>query len=199
MKKKKFSAWGVLVVFMVFISTIIALIQHNNPLPDYRGSARGQDSSSEVSSKPTQPAIEMVQYTNENPPFTINVPAGWTKIVKSGYMTWVDKASASSFQIQIGASDPAILEVTRDSVAAELAAVGAELVNFYWMDEWNFACMYRTFTEAGSVANIEITAFNKRHIVRFVFMINESYYNQIEPTVAQMIDSFAWDRFEEDN
>ena len=136
-----------------------------------------------------------LSHKNENPPFTVNVPAGWTKIVKNGYTTWVDKASASSFRTQIGVSDAAILEVTRDSVAAELAAVGAEFVNFYWMDEWNFACMYRTFTESGSLANIEITAFNRRHIVRFVFVINEVYYNQLENVVAQMIDSFVWDRF----
>lgn len=195
MRKKKINAWGVIVIFAVFISVIITMVQHNNPLPDYQGSTGGQVSSSEASSESTQPAIEMMQYTNENPLFTVNVPAAWTKVTKNGYTTWVDKASASSFQIQIGKSDPAILEVTRDSVASELAAVGAELVNFYWMSEWDFACMYRVYSETGSTANVEVTAFNKIHIVRFVFVINEVYYSQLESTVALIIDSFAWDRF----
>jgi len=127
----------------------------------------------------------------------VNVPAGWTQIVKGGYVSWVDKASASSFQIQIGVSDPAILEVTRDSVGAELAAVGAEPVNFYWMSEWDFACLYKVLTETGVTNNIEITAFNRRHIVRFVFVINEVYYERLDPTVAAVIDSFAWDRWAE--
>ena len=195
MRKKKFSAWGVLIIFIVFISVIVGMVQHNNPLPDYRGSAGEEVSSTAASSEVATPTVEMTPYTNETPPFTVNVPAGWTKVVKGGYTTWVDKATASSFQIQIGVSDPAILEVTSDSVAAELSAVGAELVNFYWVDEWNFACMYRTFNETGSVANIEITAFNQQHIVRFVFVINESHYNKIESTVALVVDSFKWERF----
>ena len=195
MRKKKFNAWGVLIVFVLFISIVVALVQHNNPLPDYRGGVGGQQSETPTPSQSEPPSVEMAPYTNENPPFTVSVPAGWTKVIKSGYTTWVDKASASSFQIQIGDSDPAILEVTRDSVAAELAAAGAEFVNFYWMDEWNFACMYRTFNESGTQANIEVTAFNQRHIVRFVFVINETYYNRLENTVGLIVDSFAWNRF----
>jgi len=194
-RKKKLNAWGILVIFVIFISVIIALVQHGNPLPDYRGSGGGQETNSLTTNKPEQPPIEIVPYINENPPFTVNVPADWTKIIKGGYVTWVDKASASSFQIQIGLSDPAILDVTRDSVAAELTVAGAELVNFYWITEWDFAAMYRTFSEIGSQANIEITAFNRQHIVRFVFVVNEAYYNQLESTVASVIDSFVWERW----
>ena len=194
-RKRKFSAWGMIVIFIVFISVIVALVQHGNPLPDYQGSGREEVSSTSETSSSPQPTINMTEYANENPQFTVNVPADWTKVVKGGFVTWVDKESASSFQIQIGESNPAILEVTRDSVAAELTSMGAELVNFYWVDEWNFACMYRTFVESGSIANIEITAFNKQHIVRFVFVINETNYTRLESTVALMVDSFSWNRF----
>jgi len=45
------------------------------------------------------------------------------------------------------------------------------------------------------VANIEITAFNQENIVRFVFMVNEEYYSELENIIAQIIDSFVWDRF----
>jgi len=195
MKKKKISAWGILIIFILFIAIIIGIIQHRNPLPDHGGGSGGPTMSSSTPNKSEPPIIEIVPYTNENPPFTVSVPADWTKVVKGGYTTWVDKKTASSFQIQIGDSDPAILEVTRDTVAAELSAIGAELVNFYWIDEWDFACWYRVYTENGTVANIEMTAFNRRHIVRFVFMLNETYYNQLESTVALIIDSFAWDRW----
>ena len=192
MRKKKFSAWGVLVIFIVFITVIVALVQHNNPLPDYRRCIV-----EDVSSAPdvSKSGIKTVAYINESPVFTVDVPADWVKIVKNGYATWIDKASASSFQIQIGESDPAILEVTRESVAAELAAAGTEFVNFYWISEWDFACLYRVYTESGSTANIEITALNQQHIVRFVFVINEAYYTRLENTVAMIVDSFVWERW----
>jgi len=188
MKKRRTNLWGVLIIFIVFVSIIIAIVQHNTH--DHQGNVEGYKSSI-IDSQ----AIEMIQHANESPPLTVNVPADWVRVVQGGHVTWIDRATASSFQIQISESHPAILEVTRNSVAAELAAAGAEFVDFYWMSEWDFAAMYRTRTEMGIQANIEITAFNRQHIVRFVFAINETYFNYLEETMALVINSFEWNRF----
>jgi len=195
MRKKKFSLWGMLAVGIVGLSVVITLINRGNPLPGHGGDAGGSASSPAASDPASVPQIHIVLYENENPSFTIMVPEEWTKIVKGGYATWIDRASASSFQIQIGAYTPDITQVTRDTVGQEIASFGGELVQFYWMDEFNYACLYRTFTDVGSVANIEITAFNQKNIIRFVFMVNEAHYTGLENTIAQMIDSFVWDRF----
>ena len=193
MRKKKFNVWSVLVVFIVFITVIVALVQHNNPLPGYQGST--EKLSSGVSSATSGSIVQMTQYENDTPDFTVKVPANWTKVVKSGYITWVDKVTGSSFQIQISDSTLDNKNVTEDSVGAELSAAGAELVQFYWIDEWDYACMYHTYEDSGCFDNIEITAFDEQYIVRFVFVADEAYYSQIQDTIAQVIDSFNWDRF----
>lgn len=69
------------------------------------------------------------------------------------------------------------------------------MVQFNWMDQWNYVVMYRTFQRSGTTAHIEITAFNQAHFVRLVFVFNETYYADMEQMVAQMIDTFEWDRF----
>ena len=192
MKKRKVSGWSLLVLLVIFISLITAVLKHSAPLPYYQTTVSDVPKS-EI--QPTLSTVETVQYINENPSFTVNIPTKWTKVTKNGYTTWIDKATATSFQIQIAESTSEILKVTEESVAAELNNVGADLVRFYWVDEWNYACMYHTFQETGTTINIEITAFNRRHIIRFAFVINAIHYENLESTVSTIIDSFAWDRF----
>jgi|GEM_PF-2365858 len=195
MRREKVSLWGLLVAGIIVISVVTTLIHRGNPLPYYWGSDGGEGLNPSASQSSDESQANMVQYANEHPPFTVDVPGNWTKVIKSGYITWIDRTSASSFQIQIGEYTPVITEVTQASVGEEITAFGGELVQFYWIDEWNYACMYRTFTDTKSVANIEITAFNQENIVRFVFMVNEEYYSELENIIAQIIDSFVWDRF----
>lgn len=193
-RKRKVSAWFILVAAIVVISALAALMmQEPSPAP-YR-----EESNNEVSAVTESSVLEeeMTIYRHKDPDFTVRLPVTWIQVVKDGYPTWIHRESASSIQIQTGKSTPELLKITKESIEQEIESIGGELVQFYWADQWDYVVMYRTFQKSGTTAHIEVTAFNQTDVVRLAFAINEIHYEKLERVVASVIDSFAWDRFAE--
>ena len=130
--------------------------------------------------------------------FSISVPSDWIKVTQNGYPTWICKEYNSSFQIQKFSSSESLLDITSETIRQEIDNLGGELVEFFWIDEWNYTVSYRMFQKSGTTAHIELTAFNTKDAVRFAFIITETNYSELSETVSEMIDSFVWDRFNDE-
>lgn len=186
--KRNISGFAVIVTVIVVFTFLFVLLSPKEPLKPY----------SEAASEPNNSVSEntgYTEYTGDDPVFTVKVPDDWTRVTQNGYPTWICKEYNSSLQIQTFPSSASLLNITGDTVRAEIEALGGEPVEFYWMDEWNYTVSYRMFQKSGTTAHIEVTAFNTRDVVRFVFVITEIHYDKVYPTVATVLDSFVWDRF----
>lgn len=188
-KNKGFIMFVIVCAALLFL--LIAMFGNRAPLESYVEDNIQSDDKSEADSK----SVSMALYENESVGFSFEVPADWTRITKNGCPTWISTRYASSIQIQVFASSPALWNITRDSIAQEIDVLGGELVQFYWMDEWDYTVSYRLFHKSGTTAHIEITAFNQTDAVRLIFAVTEQYYDELETLIGAVIDSFSWDRF----
>lgn len=188
-KNKGFIMFVIVCAALLFL--LIAMFGNRAPLESYVEDNIQSDDKSEAESK----SVSMALYENESVGFSFEVPADWTRITKDGCPTWISARYASSIQIHVFDSSPELWNITRDSIAQEINALGGELVQFYWMDEWDYTVLYRLFHKSGTTAHIEITAFNQTDAVRLIFAVTEQYYDELETLIGAVIDSFSWDRF----
>lgn len=186
--KRNISGFAIMVAFIIIFTILFILFSTDKPLTPY------------FPSEPTESSVvsttdNYTEYRNTSPDFSVQIPTDWVKITQSGYPTWICREYTSSLQIQTFSSSPDLLNITRESVKIEVEQLRGELVDFYWMDEWDFTVCYRLYQKSGTTAHIEVTAFNTRDAVRFVFIITEIHYERISNIVAEILDSFSWDRF----
>lgn len=186
--KRNINGFAVIVAAVVIFTVLFVMFSPKEPLKPYSEGAS-------ESSTPTTEDHSYTEYIGEDPVFSVKVPAEWVKVTQDGYPTWVCKEYNSSLQIQTFPSSSSLLNITGDTVRSEIEALGGKLVDFYWMDEWDYTVSYRLYQKSGTTAHIEVTAFNTKDAVRFVFVITEIHYDKVSDTVATVLDSFAWDRF----
>ena len=187
-QKRRISGFAVIVSLIVIFTAVFIFVTPSTPLTPYSGTEAPEETTS-------SPAIALTEYQSEDPLFTVQVPSDWVKVTQGGYPTWISKEYSSSLQIQTFPASSSLLNITGDLVRAEIEAAGGQIVDFYWMDQWDYTVSYRMYQDTGSTAHIEVTAFNTKDAVRFVFVITEAYYSEVADTVAAVLDSFYWDRF----
>ena len=187
-QRRKISGFAVIVALIAAFTVFFIMFTPDKPLPPY-----SQPAESESAAEPHY--SDYTAYQNEKPAFTVQVPADWVKVIQDGYPTWICKKYNSSLQIQTFPSSPELLNITGKTVQADVEKLGGELVDFYWMDEWDYTVSSRLFHKSGTTAHIEVTAFNTKDAVRFVFIITEIHYDKLSDVVATVLDSFIWDRF----
>ena len=187
--KRQINGYAIIIALIVIFTAIFILFNNDEPLQPY---TEGPVSTTESEEEKT---ISMTTYTNETPAFTVSVPSDWIKVTQNGYPTWICKEYSSSFQIQTFSSSAELLDITGETIKGEIETLGGEIVDFRWIDEWNYTVSYRMFQKSGTTAHIEVTAFNTKDAIRFAFIITETHYEKLENTVAAIIDSFVWDRF----
>lgn len=187
--KRQINGYALIVALIVVFTAIFIFFNTDEPLQPYTESAASATESE------NSKEISMTTYTNETPLFTVSVPSDWTKVTQNGYPTWICKEYSSSFQIQTFSSSAELLDITGETIKGEIESLGGEIVDFRWIDEWNYTVSYRMFQKSGTTAHIEVTAFNTKDAIRFVFIITETHYDKLESTVAAIIDSFVWNRF----
>ena len=187
--KRQINGYALIVALIVVFTAIFIFFNTDEPLQPYTESAASATESE------NSKEISMTTYTNETPLFTVSVPSDWTKVTQNGYPTWICKEYSSSFQIQTFSSSAELLDITGETIKGEIESLGGEIVAFRWIDEWNYTVSYRMFQKSGTTAHIEVTAFNTKDAIRFVFIITETHYDKLESTVAAIIDSFVWNRF----
>lgn len=192
MVKRNISGFSVITAFIVLFTVVFTLFHSNKPLTPYIESSNENVSKSEKSER------DYITYTDDELHFSISIPSDWTKVIQNGYHTWICKEYNSSFQIQKFPASAELLNITGDTICQEITALGGELLDFFWIDEWNYTVSYRMYQKSGTTAHIELTAFNTKNAVRFSFVITETNYDKISDTVEEMIDSFVWDRFNVD-
>lgn len=189
--KRNISGFAVIVAAVIAFTFLFVLFSPKEPLKPYSDTTNGASSET---SKDTY----YTEYIGQDPFFSVNVPADWVRVTQDGYPTWICKAYNSSLQIQTFPSSSSLLNITGDTVRAEIEALDGELVDFYWMDEWDYTVSYRLYQKSGTTAHIEVTAFNTKDAVRFVFVITEIHYDKVSGIVAEVLDSFVWDRFNDE-
>ena len=187
--KRKVSLFSVFVAGIVVFTLAFIMLNSNKPLTPYTEPTVPSESSAESNKK------QYTTYLDEELLFSISVPSDWVKVTQNGYPTWICREYNSSFQIQKFSSSESLLDITSETIRQEIENLGGELVEFFWIDEWNYTVSYRMFQESVTTAHIELTAFNTKDAVRFAFIITETNYSELSETVSEMIDSFAWDRF----
>lgn len=187
--RKNISGFTIVIFLIVIFTILFFLFAPSRPLAPY-----SELSSSAAPSSSTEQE-NYTEYAGNEPFFTVQVPADWVKVTQNGYPTWICREYNSSLQIQTFPSSSDILDITGESIRREIEAFGGELVDFYWLDEWNYTVSYRTYQKSGTTAHIEVTAFNTKDVIRFVFAITEIHYEQVYPVVSTVLDSFQWNRF----
>ena len=120
-----------LLLVITLISVFIAVCQPaSNDLPQYSSeSAIDESSVSELSIE----EIDTFIYADKSTGFTIEIPQGWTKVIKSGFPTFIHNPSATSIQIQHHDYNPLINNDTIDSLTNEIRNNG------YIVNEVSFA------------------------------------------------------------
>ena len=178
-----------LLLVITLISVFIAVCQPaSNDLPQYSSeSAIDESSVSELSIED----IDTFIYADESTGFTIEIPQGWTKVIKSGFPTFIHNPSATSIQIQHHDYNPLINNDTIDSLTNEIRNNG------YIVNEVSFlstsSYVYSYISEDQKTCYIVFTKWDLKDIYNVTFVVKAENYNKMFKYYEHSINSIKWD------
>lgn len=133
--------------------------------------------------------IETFIYENSECNFTMEIPAGWEKVIQDGCDTYIHTPSSSSIQIQIFPYDAAINNTSQESVSTEVVQNGYTLVSYNRISSSSYELMYQ---KDNTYDYIEEVKWSKDYIVKLVCVFNDENYTKVYPYYEKSLNSFQW-------
>lgn len=180
--------WAGIAVAIVFVACLFAVFSQSSPLPGYVDTTTTSPTTTEA------PNIEMQSYTAQTTGLTIQIPIDWQKVNLDGGVSFVHRGSASSIEIKESDYYPSITSITADSAATQTTANGYVYQAFNWIDNSSYALTYLKQDNEKTTYYIEVTQFDRSHVVCVLYTINGEYYAALEPEITASIDSIQWDK-----
>lgn len=179
------------IVAVMVLSVIFALVSQSSQkkLSVYTES----DKVEEETPKEEELDIILSQYTDEKNSFSIGVPDDWQQVTKNGYPTFVHSASSSSIQIQVLEYNPAINNVSADTISAEVAGQGKTFVEYTRLDSSSYEATYQDYQNS-TYDYIEKVYWDRTKIIKLIATFNDKNYQKIKPYYEKIYASFSWER-----
>ena len=118
-----------LIIVLVFIFALLysfysashANLPSYNPVNDPQATEEPEES---------KPPIETQLYVNEELGLSMNVPADWVQVIKSGHVTFVNQADGAALQFIVSDYQPTLNSISQETVNADVQNVGGVLGGF---------------------------------------------------------------------
>lgn len=187
---RKRNTFIVIIVIVCVIAGIIGITQEQTPLPAYI-----ETNTPAPTSTPEPETVELQPFVDEISGFTMKVPVGWTRVTQDGFPTFIHAPSSSSIQIQIVDYYPQINIATAETMQAALSLENKLLINFYWVDNSSYICMYQgTNTSSEYIDYIDLVYFDRSYVITVKYILPDQYYKKLEQAVLATLDSVSWSR-----
>ncbi len=173
---------GILVALLALLSVYIS---NNQILPAYIEELSTAEPTTEVS-------IDAQDYKNHLG-FSLKIPFDWTKAEKNANdVFFLDKHYGTSLEIMCSDYNPNITSMTYEKAHAE-KSTSSEFLNFYWNDGHSYSITYKSENDDNIYNCVDVVYFDRKNIVKLVFMIPNDNYKKVEKEVGYVIDSIEWD------
>ncbi len=182
--------WFIAIMAAIVVFLVIIITKQQTPLPSYN-SANDPETTTEYE---TVKQVDSFTYTDETTGLSIAIPDEWQKVIKSGYTTFIHSPTASSIQIQVQDYYPEVNIVSATSVSTEIATLGGEYIDFYWIDNSSFVSTYKLYNGSLTTDYIEYTLFDRQNVIRIVYTINDEYYDDLQDYITYSLDSISWEK-----
>ena len=188
---KSFGKFWYLYLIGIAAGAFIILATTRKQLKAYRS---GIDSSTYTVQQETQTEenIPTVTFNASGINMSMQVPEGWTKVIKSGFDTFIHAPSGSSLQIQVLSYDPAINNENEQTESEKCSSIGAELTGFQRTTANSFIASYTKANEAGETNYLMDFIWDRDHILKVLASANSQYASKMDPIIMKCMDSIVW-------
>ena len=178
-----------MIVILSIIFTIISGTNSNDTLETYQGNNIIEtDLGEEIQ---TQKSFETQIYTNDTVSLSMEIPADFNMVIKSGYETFVHSPSGTSIQIQVNEYDPSINNINATSASEMVVGEGYSFISFTRLSNSSYEVIYQK-NEGVLYDYIEEVYWDKEHIVILKFIIADENYQKFNDQLVYVVDSFSW-------
>jgi len=146
-----------------------------------------------VTPEPTKPAFEAQIYTYSDPDFSINIPSDWDKVIKSGYDTYIHKATGASIQIKVHNYDPNVNNITAETENNNVLEKGMTFLGFTKTSTSSYEVLYQDIGTT-TFDYIDEIYWDREYIVELNCIFDDYYYKDLKDIYDTMIHSFVWNK-----
>lgn len=181
-----------LIVILSILFTIISGQKMDNTLEIYQGNNQiGTNLGEEIVTENT--TFETQIYTNKEIALSMDLPADFSMVIKSGYETYVHAPSGTSIQIQVNAYDPTINNVNASIVSEQVVGEGYSFVSYTRLSNSSYEAIYQKIN--GAVYDyIEEVYWDRDHIVVVKFIVEDANYQLFSDEFIHVVETFSWNK-----
>lgn len=182
---------GLIVILSIFF-TIISGQKMDNTLEIYQGNNQiGTDLGAEPVTD--DKSFETQIYTSKDIALSMEVPADFGMVIKSGYETFVHAPSGTSIQIQVNDYDPAINNISASVVSEQIVEEGYSFISFTRLSNSSYEAIYQK-TNGVIYDYIEEVYWDREHIVVIKFIVEDTNYQSFSDKFIHVVETFSWNK-----
>lgn len=157
-------------------------------MPSYQA---GTEVEPTVEPEPEEPVItfETAIHTDDEYGFSMPVPAEWSFVVKNGADSYV-APNGAMISFNVGPYDPAMNNVTQESVSRDVAALQGLFGGAVWTSTTSYAVIY----ELGTIDYFEYVTWDLDTLVRVTVSIPATMYADYADQITALFDQFKWEK-----
>lgn len=178
-----------LIVILSLLFTIVSGKNMNSTLETYQGNGQiNTDMGEEIE---TEKTFETQIYTNDKIALSMEVPADFNMVIKSGHDTFVHIPSGTSIQIQVNEYDPAINNCDASVLSEKIAGEGYSFMSFTRLDNSSYEVIYQK-TDGVVYDYIEEVYWDRDNIVVLKFIVEDGNYDKFSDEFVHAVNTFSW-------
>lgn len=135
---------------------------------------------------------DMQWISDESVGLALYVPAGWTRLIKNGNVTFVDRDTTAYVQIVKSGYFPGLSNANEESVRGELANAGCNFVSFTKNGNYGHTVLYQQYSGDVLYDYIEVTRIDLRNVVRITVCSPDAVFKQLESAITMTANSVSW-------
>lgn len=179
--KRNINKFAVIGGFIAMIALCFVLINGNQNNTVY---VESETSTAEPATVPKK-EFDFNLYMDDQTQFCINVIKDWQQVNSANGVEFIHSPTASSLSVMVSDYAPAVNNVSKDSA---IIPQGGQMQVFEKYSHNEYFFNYLISTNGGMYNVINYTVWDKKHIIEFVFKINNEYPALLD-RVTYMIDS----------
>lgn len=137
---------------------------------------------------------DMQSFKDETIGLSMQVPMGWSRVIKDGYVTYIHPNTAAYIQIQTIPYYPGVMDVNEADLKAGMAEKGMALISFKPEGNYGRTIMYQSKDAEGKpIDMIEVTRYDRSTVVNVVYSVPDEYYKRLEKEAVLSAESIRWE------
>lgn len=183
---------SIFIVGCIVLGLIITLSQSKNQTL----SSYVDDSNSIITTVAPYEAKEelpdMQTITDTTIGLAVDVPMNWTRVIRNGYVTYIDPNTTAYVQIQKNGYSPSIHNITESSIQTDIASCGDHFVSFTPNNNYGYTLLYQHISDGVLYDYIEVTRYDLQNLARIVICTPDEIYQQLLKELSLIVDSVSW-------